>query len=228
MCARPELFAELESLLSSKGVEGLVQDYDEFRHVIVAGIDYKRSVVEEDERDKGLRNELNWGHTVGHAIEGMGVTGLHHGECVSIGMVYEAMALRAQGQLSNIAAQRLEKVLKCCDLPTVLPPGAEENREELMRRMKRDKKNRGGAIHVVDVRDIGRCEGDSRTVPVPDRILKRVLSSAVTISGSALVKSGQKLGPSGGGVLELPGSKSISNRALVLAALAEKPGGKCR
>lgn len=33
---------------------------------------YKRSVVEEDERDKGLRNELNWGHTVGHAIEGMG------------------------------------------------------------------------------------------------------------------------------------------------------------
>lgn len=58
--------------------------------------------------------------------------------------------------------------------------------------------------------------------------LSQVLSSAVTISGSALVKSGQKLGPSGGGVLELPGSKSISNRALVLAALAEKPGGKCR
>ncbi|KAF4744608.1 hypothetical protein FOZ62_024770, partial [Perkinsus olseni] len=53
-----------------------------------------------------------------------------------------------------------------------------------------------------------------------------VLSSAVTIDPSAL-KSGQKLGPPGG-VVELPGSKSISNRALVLAALAEKPQGKCR
>lgn len=63
---------------------------DLLKHIVVGSVRVKAEVVSADEREGGLRNLLNFGHSIGHAIEGILTPQILHGECVSIGMVLEA------------------------------------------------------------------------------------------------------------------------------------------
>ncbi len=117
----------------------------------------KARVVEQDEREEtGLRAILNFGHTIGHAIESVAGYGVYeHGEAVAIGMAAETRLAQNLGWVSHVELERLTALLEAFALPTRFE-GLES--EALIAAMTRDKKNRGGKIRFVLPKAIGRVE----------------------------------------------------------------------
>ena len=102
-------------------------------------------MVEKDEKESGIRRILNFGHTLGHAVESAeGLGGLLHGECVAIGM------MAASG---GEAKRRIENVLKKLSLPT----SYSAEKDSLISLIEHDKKALGGVISVVLCEKIGEC-----------------------------------------------------------------------
>lgn len=111
--------------------------------IIERSLRIKKQVVEQDTKERGLRRVLNFGHTVGHAIESVcGLSALYHGECVALGMLMMA---------APAVRERLRAVLSKVGLPTSYP----YNREQVIAAMAMDKKMAGGEITVVRVPEIG-------------------------------------------------------------------------
>lgn len=111
--------------------------------VIEGSLRIKKSVVEEDTKETGLRKVLNFGHTVGHAIESVsGLSELYHGECVALGML-----IMTTGKTRS----RLKAVLEKIGLPTAYS----YDRERVISAMAMDKKVAGDSITVVTVPEIG-------------------------------------------------------------------------
>jgi 3-dehydroquinate synthase len=110
--------------------------------------DLKRRIVEQDEREeKGRREILNFGHTVGHALERCaGFKRLRHGPAVAVGMVEESRRAIRKGALSRRDGERLKKLLECFGLPTAWPVGI--SRLALRRYIRQDKKIRAGRIRI--------------------------------------------------------------------------------
>lgn len=106
----------------------------------------KRDYVDEDERDNGVRQYLNLGHTFGHAVEKSVNFSLSHGQCVAIGMV---MAFRAAG----VDDTAIVRAARACGLPTQSPCGA----DALCQAAALDKKRRGDEITLVLPERIGKC-----------------------------------------------------------------------
>jgi 3-dehydroquinate synthase len=133
----------------------------------------KAAVVSADEREGGLRAILNFGHTVGHAVEAvMGFGGWGHGECVALGMVAATAIAREAGVLQEPAlAGRLVLVLRKLGLPVRLPGGLEVAALDPL--MQRDKKVEGGRIKwVLPVRT-----GEVVVTPdVPPEAIRRALA----------------------------------------------------
>jgi 3-dehydroquinate synthase len=126
--------------------------------IIARSCRLKAGVVEQDEREEtGARAILNFGHTIGHAIEAVaGYDGPYeHGEAVAIGMVAECRLAERLGWIDAGAVARLERLLERLRLPTASTGLAPER---LLAAMGRDKKNRGGRIRFVLPRAIGRVE----------------------------------------------------------------------
>jgi shikimate kinase/3-dehydroquinate synthase len=124
--------------------------------IIARCIQLKMDVVQRDERDGGLRNILNYGHTFGHALEALTDYGTFlHGEAVAIGMEVAAHIAVAQGLLTNEHAQRQHRLLRALDLPVHCPPMDIETVLEMMRR---DKKVRAGRMRWVLPTRIGHAE----------------------------------------------------------------------
>ncbi len=143
-----EFFSYLEENLAK------VKTLDE--HVIESVISrsavIKAGVVEKDEFDLGLRNILNYGHTVGHAIESVSELQVWHGEAVAIGMLAEARISNKLGILAENEINRLKALITRAGLPTQIPA---LQPEELIQAMKHDKKNLQGKIRFVLPRTIG-------------------------------------------------------------------------
>jgi 3-dehydroquinate synthase len=116
----------------------------------------KAAVVEADEREeRGERAVLNFGHTVGHAIEALtDYRRFLHGEAVAIGMVAAARVSEAIGVGAPGTAERIARLLGRAGLPAALPP--ELRTPRLAAAMQRDKKAAGGRIRFVAVERIGR------------------------------------------------------------------------
>ena len=85
--------------------------------VIIGSISVKAHIVTIDERETGLRNLDNFGHTIGHAIEAVLTPTVLHGECVGIGMILEAEIARQMGLLGQVGIGRLTRCLKAYNLP---------------------------------------------------------------------------------------------------------------
>ena len=116
---------------------------DNIERVIISSLMIKKQVVEEDERESGLRRILNFGHTFGHAVEGaLELSGYYHGECVAIGMTVVC---------SDAVRARLIPVLKRLNLPTEF----EGDLDGALGFIKHDKKCEGKSIHCVFVDSIG-------------------------------------------------------------------------
>jgi len=114
--------------------------------IIEGSLRIKKSVVEQDTKEQGLRRVLNFGHTAGHAIETVsGLSGLYHGECVALGMLIMA---------DPEPRERLRAVLEKVGLPTAYT----YEKEKVIEAMTMDKKVAGGMITVVDLPAIGRFE----------------------------------------------------------------------
>ncbi|MET0812928.1 MAG: 3-dehydroquinate synthase [Microbacterium sp.] len=124
-----------------------------FRRTIELAIDMKARVVSEDFREAGLREILNYGHTLGHAIEHAERYRWRHGAAISVGMVFAAELSRLAGRLPDAAAQRHRDILDLLGLPTTYRAGGWP---QLKATMQRDKKTRGGMLRFIVLDDIAR------------------------------------------------------------------------
>ncbi|QOJ13288.1 MAG: 3-dehydroquinate synthase [Planctomycetia bacterium] len=136
----------------------LARDPDALESLIRRNCEIKADVVAQDEREAGLRAILNYGHTVGHAIEHAAGYALRHGECVAIGMVAENHAATGLGLMSVAEAARVSALLGAMGLPTRVPPGAGVEADTVVRLCRGDKKSRGGQVRAALVDRIGRAQ----------------------------------------------------------------------
>ncbi|MBN9152681.1 MAG: 3-dehydroquinate synthase [Microbacterium sp.] len=124
-----------------------------FRRCIELAIEMKARVVGEDLREAGLREVLNYGHTLGHAIEHSERYRWRHGAAISVGMVFAAELSRLAGRLSDDVVQRHRDILTMLGLPTEYRAGAWP---QLLAAMQRDKKSRGGMLRFIVLDDVAR------------------------------------------------------------------------
>jgi 3-dehydroquinate synthase len=128
-------------------------DGPHIRELVERAVAVKAEVVAQDLTESWLREILNYGHTLGHAIEHAEGYRRRHGEAVAIGMTYAAeLAVRA-GRLDASVVARHRSVLSSLGLPTSYPPG---RWDALLSGMRRDKKARGAQLRFVVLEDIGR------------------------------------------------------------------------
>jgi 3-dehydroquinate synthase len=140
--------------------------------VVARCCEIKAEVVAQDETEGGLRAILNFGHTIGHALEAVSRYGKYlHGEAISIGQVATAQLSAQVLGLSNDEVLRIEQLFHRAGLPTAVTfPAAQ--RARLLEVMRLDKKVSGGEIKFVLAKQIGRVEFGCR---VPERLLHQLL-----------------------------------------------------
>ncbi|WP_405554635.1 3-dehydroquinate synthase [Streptomyces canus] len=115
---------------------------------ITASVRRKAEVVAADERDSGLRHLLNYGHTLGHALERATAFALRHGEAVAIGTVFAGRLAGALGRIPQARVDEHLDVVRHYDLPTALPSGVDV--PGLITLMRLDKKATEGLAFVLD------------------------------------------------------------------------------
>ncbi|MBG6059844.1 3-dehydroquinate synthase [Cryobacterium sp. MP_M3] len=125
----------------------------QFRRVLELAIEMKARVVGEDFKEAGLREILNYGHTLGHAVEHAERYGWRHGAAVAVGMMFAAELARLSGRLSDEAVDRHRRILESLTLPTSYPVGRWNT---LLATMQRDKKTRSGMLRFIVLDDIGK------------------------------------------------------------------------
>ncbi len=113
----------------------------------------KKRIVEMDEKEGGLRRLLNFGHTLGHALEAESGFCLPHGQAVAMGMVFAAHLSEKKGFLSPRHRERIESLMVAYGLPARIPK--EFQPEGLLRRLTRDKKKQGSVLPFVLIKKIG-------------------------------------------------------------------------
>lgn len=127
---------------------------EQMEQVITRCVEIKRDVVIEDEFDTGLRQILNFGHTVGHAVEANSHFTISHGQGVAIGMAIEAKAAAKQGYCSESCAGAIIDLIRAYQLPTESPYDASTLCEKALS----DKKRRGNTISLIIPRTIGKVD----------------------------------------------------------------------
>jgi 3-dehydroquinate synthase len=132
----------------------LARDSRALGRVIRRSCALKAAVVEADERDSGPRRILNFGHTIGHALETLSGYALLHGEAVAIGMAAEASLAVKMGLARPADAARLVAILERCSLPTRLP--SEATLAAIGTLTASDKKASATAVHYTLLGSIGR------------------------------------------------------------------------
>jgi len=142
-------FAELERDLELLAA----RDLGVLERIIAGSCRLKASVIERDEREAELRHVLNYGHTIGHALEASTGYALYaHGEAVSLGMVAEARLARRLGLADDETTERQQRMLERLGLPVRVPS---INVEPIMSAMGRDKKAKDGRVPFVLAPRIG-------------------------------------------------------------------------
>ena len=126
---------------------------DLFLELVTRAIKVKALVVAEDFREQGLRETLNYGHTLGHAIELAERYKWRHGAAVSIGMVFAAELARVNGRLSMAEVQRHRDILASLGLPVSYPA---DKWPQLLANMRVDKKARAGSLRFIVLDEIGK------------------------------------------------------------------------
>lgn len=113
----------------------------------------KRSIVEIDEKEQGLRRILNFGHTLGHALETISKFTITHGEGVALGMIAAARISEKMGYLKNGEAGRIAALIRQTGLPVKIPKSLDG--EKIIAQLRMDKKKKDGIIHFVLLKKIG-------------------------------------------------------------------------
>lgn len=142
-------------------------DPAELVRTVARNVEIKRDVVAEDERERGLRQTLNLGHTIGHAIEAASGYRLGHGHCVAAGLCCMARATESLGWTEPGVASAIERLVAAQGLPvdTDLPL------ESLLSQALYDKKRHGDRVNIVVPVRVGRAELRSVTTQELEEIL---------------------------------------------------------
>ncbi len=163
----PKLFAFLEK--NSEKI--LAQDTQCLERIIETSCAIKAKVVERDERESNYRMVLNFGHTIGHAVEALtAYSQFKHGEAIAIGMVYAAKLSCQLGKCSKETVTRIEALVERYGLPSRLPDFPSGKYIETMYR---DKKAHDKNIRFILVKDIG-------TVEIVDRVAESDIQKVLT------------------------------------------------
>ena|SRR5579862_1681584 len=171
----PKLFRKLESTQ----VKQLRNNPEALRYVITESVKLKAKIVAADERESGLRRVLNFGHTIGHALEAE--SAYHrflHGEAVGWGMIAASNIAESMGYCDKRTRQRIsEAVLSLGPLPKV-----KARSSKLLGFLRTDKKTRDGRLHFVLPRAIGKVEIANT---VPDHAVTEAIQSLRQLSQSS-------------------------------------------
>jgi len=128
------------------------RDESLMEEIIYRCVSIKAGVVEQDEKDTGLRNILNFGHTVGHAIEAVSGFGVSHGKAVAMGIVAASKISLKMGLFSRSDYVRIKSLISRFGLPVDL---AGYPVEDLMLAIKHDKKRAAGRLRMVLIKNAG-------------------------------------------------------------------------
>jgi 3-dehydroquinate synthase len=166
-----EVASRASALLSADGPMS-----DSMLSLIVRSIEIKADIVSRDEREAGLRQLLNFGHTIGHAVELVSGYTLLHGEAVAIGMALESELAERIGLARSGTAATVSNALQSAGLPTALPSGSDG--AAVIEAMRSDKKGRSGRTRFALPLRIGEMAGADTgwTVSVTDDQLREVLA----------------------------------------------------
>ena len=164
------LFEGLPGLLTERKKTG-----DGLFQAIVRSIEIKADIVRRDERESGLRKVLNFGHTIGHAIETLTGYGVPHGAAVAIGMVAESAIAERAGIAESGTSGQIAEAVGRAGLPVRLPVGMTP--ESIIGATRSDKKTRVGRVEYSLPRRIGEMAGSDSgwAVAVEDEIVREVL-----------------------------------------------------
>ena len=159
-----------ENLLAKGGATS-----DTMLSAIVRSIEIKAGIVSRDEREEGLRKTLNFGHTIGHAIELVSGFSLLHGEAIAVGMALEGRLAERIGVAEPGTAEAISGALRAFSLPTTLPGSFKA--DAVIAAMGSDKKARRGETRFALPSRIGRMAGEESgwTVAVNNDQLREVL-----------------------------------------------------
>ena len=148
---------------------------DAVRLVVARSIAIKARVVADDERELGRRKILNFGHTLGHAIEMVSGFTILHGEAVAIGMVLEAAIAERLGVATPGTAERIRRAVRAAGLPDA--PRTGMDRSAILAATRGDKKARRGSVEYALPSRIGAMagEGSGWSIPVADNEVLAVL-----------------------------------------------------
>lgn len=162
----PGLLDDLEEAAAKDGLRETLF----LERIIATACRIKKELVEVDEWDRGLRRILNFGHTIGHAVEAASGYRLSHGEAVAIGMIAATRLSERLHGLPAADASRIASVIRAIGLSDRIPAGMDL--EEILSRLAQDKKREGGTIHYILIQKIGTPFVDAG---VPEGILRETL-----------------------------------------------------
>ncbi|MGB5593602.1 MAG: 3-dehydroquinate synthase [Crocosphaera sp.] len=168
-----DLFNQLEA-------EKSLDDLDNFslemlQEIIRKSCQAKVDVVSKDEKEAGIRAILNYGHTIGHAIESLtGYSQINHGEAVGIGMVAAGRIAVKLGMWREEISKRQEKLIQKTALPITIPKTLAST--DILESLQLDKKVKAGKVRFILPRDIGQVEISDR---VPSEVITTVLEAMI-------------------------------------------------
>jgi 3-dehydroquinate synthase len=144
---------------------------------VTRSVEIKSEVVTSDTHERGRRKILNFGHTLGHAVEQVSGYALLHGEAIAIGMVLEATLAERMRIAERGTSEAIERVVSSAGLPTRVPTSLADDR--ILAATKLDKKARGGAVEYALPSRIGAMAGADRgwAVPVDDALVMDLLEA---------------------------------------------------
>ena len=143
--------ADMFAFLEQNSQKALALERSVIQRLVYDSVCIKAGVVEQDEREKGVRRKLNFGHTFGHAIEK--TAGLRHGEAVGLGMVIAGALSVEKGLLRPEEHDRIVALLEGLGLPVRM----EVDREAVLDAMQKDKKRQGDSIKFVLADGLGKA-----------------------------------------------------------------------
>ena len=146
---------EILNLMRGKSVTMIRKDNGAVKEIFTRAIAVKANVVSQDFKENFAREALNYGHTLGHAIELESRFSMRHGECVAIGMAFMAQLQLALGIITKELAQDHLDILENLGLPTSYKRGAWPI---LLANMSLDKKSRGKSLRFVTITGIGKTD----------------------------------------------------------------------
>jgi len=155
----------------------LARDAGTLEHVVARSVEIKARIVAADPQEAGRRAVLNFGHTVGHALEAAAGFTLPHGAAVAAGMVAEARLGERAGRTASGTATRIAAAVTRFGLPATPPPGLDV--PALVDWMHADKKARAGALRFALPAAIGTADGDDTrgwTTAIPAAVVRDALS----------------------------------------------------